>query len=439
MSKHRIWYFLDGLKGDKVVWLIVLMLIMLSIVCNFSSTSTLESVMKGMESRVDVVVDLLRIVLLGLLMMLICYNILSVQMIRKLSKWGFPLSAVLLLIVVTHFRAIPFFKADQINGVWRIIKVGRYQLHIYEIIKVAMVMYVSWAIVSIKEGTLSLINALSQVPHLGWLSKEIWQRVLLIYLPCIMIVLPILKGSGSSAMIVGGILAMIILLGGISKKDVLVILALAAIGVGGLIVVNNIQGGELREELRIDTWKNRIIGMDKEVERFKNSEYKSVEYYKSLDKIRQGYSVKIAIHQGKLLGKGAGQSTQRYIVPVMFEDYMYSFILEEYGLAGGFIVLFLYLALLARGSYIIKKSDGKFEKLAIAGLVLLISGQAILHILVNVDIGIPTGQTLPLISYGASSFVSFCIAFGLILSISRFIKKEEIIPVEDQNNTENDE
>ena len=54
-----------------------------------------------------------------------------------------------------------------------------------------------------------------------------------------------------------------------------------------------------------------------------------------------------------------------------------------------------------------------------AGLCLLISGQAFLHIFVNVDIGPMTGQTLPLISHGTSAFICFCVAFGIILSLSR--------------------
>ena len=60
----------------------------------------------------------------------------------------------------------------------------------------------------------------------------------------------------------------------------------------------------------------------------------------------------------------------------------------------------------------------------IAGLVILISLQAMLHICVNVDIGPLTGQTLPMISHGKSSFLAFCLAFGVILSISKMAKKK---------------
>ena len=110
------------------------------------------------------------------------------------------------------------------------------------------------------------------------------------------------------------------------------------------------------------------------------------------------------------------------MVPDISEDYMYSFIIEEYGLFGGILVICLYVSLLARGSIIVRNC-GKdlYAKLSVAGLCLLISGQAFLHMFVNADIGPMTGQTLPLpmISHGASAFLCFCVAFGVILSFSR--------------------
>ena len=99
---------------------------------------------------------------------------------------------------------------------------------------------------------------------------------------------------------------------------------------------------------------------------------------------------------------------------------MYSFIIEEYGLLGGIFVIFLYVSLLARGSIIARNcGSDQYAKLTVAGLCLLITGQAFLHMFVNADIGPMTGQTLPLISHGNSAFLCFSIAFGIILSFSR--------------------
>jgi cell division protein FtsW len=106
----------------------------------------------------------------------------------------------------------------------------------------------------------------------------------------------------------------------------------------------------------------------------------------------------------------------------MFGDYMFSFIVEEYGLWGAILVIMLYVSLLARGSLIAKSCEGLFGKTAVAGLTILISGQALFHMIINIDVGILTGQTLPIISHGNSSFLCFCIAFGIILSISKLAK-----------------
>ena len=103
---------------------------------------------------------------------------------------------------------------------------------------------------------------------------------------------------------------------------------------------------------------------------------------------------------------------------------MFSFIVEEYGLFGGIIILMLFVSLLARGSFIAKLCQNDFAKYAVGGLSLLISGQAFLHIFVNVDIGPMTGQTLPMISDGSFAFLMFCIAFGIILSISKMARNQ---------------
>ena len=76
-----------------------------------------------------------------------------------------------------------------------------------------------------------------------------------------------------------------------------------------------------------------------------------------------------------------------------------------------------------RGSLIARNCDETFPKVAVAGLVLLISGQAYLHMFVNTGIFPMTGQTLPLISHGRFAFIMFSAAFGIILSISKTAEK----------------
>ena len=108
---------------------------------------------------------------------------------------------------------------------------------------------------------------------------------------------------------------------------------------------------------------------------------------------------------------------------------MFSFLIEEYGLLGGIIIVLLYISLIARSSMIARLCGNDFARIAVGGLAFLITGQAFMHMLVNVDIMPMTGQTLPLISHGSFAFLVFCIAFGVILSISRMarnrIREEE--------------
>ena len=131
----------------------------------------------------------------------------------------------------------------------------------------------------------------------------------------------------------------------------------------------------------------------------------------------------IAVKEGKLLGKGPGKSTQCYVLPHPYSDYIYSIIIEEYGIIGGVFVLFLYIWLFYRCVSIVRGCRTTFSAITVGGLGGVIVIQAMLHILVNVGIFPVTGHTLPLVSLGGTSFVIISGAFGIILSVSR--KREE--------------
>ena len=406
-KKRTVWNFFDRIEGDKVVWIIVLVLIMFSILCIFSSTSRL---LGPGQSRLDLVWDHLKIVIFGLILILVCYAIPNLNFFRKLSSLGFIVSLGLLAVLISGVD-LGFVRSIEINGARRIIQVGPLQLHVNEVVKVAMVLYLAWAIDAFKRKELKLLN-----------DTPKYQKIFYIYGPFLLITLLLLPGSNSAALFTGGIMFLTILLGGDSGKD-LGILLLAGIAALALCIgIYKISGGKVFQ--RIGTGLSRVLDKEDYEAIVMKSRVGSVEYYKALDEIRQPYSAKIAVHQGGLIGKGPGQSTQRYVVPDISEDYMYSFIIEEYGIIGGMIIVFLYLSLLARSAIIVRNCGKElYAKLAVAGLSLLICGQAFLHICVNVDIGPMTGQTLPLVSHGASAFLCFCIAFGVILSISKIASK----------------
>ena len=402
-AKKTIWNWFEDTRGDKVVWMIVLMLIMFSILCIFSSTSRL---LGPGQSRLDLVWDHLKIVIFGLLLIIGCYFIPGIKLFRTLSSLGFWVSFVLLAFLISGLNLGPV-RSIELNGARRIIQMGGLQLHVNEVVKVAMVLYLAWAIDAFKRKDLRLFK-----------DKPTLQKIYYIYAPFIVITFMVLPGSNSAALFTGGIMFLVILLGGGSGKDMFKLLLAGAVLLGLCVGVWKLSGGKVLG--RIGTGISRIFDDEDYEAMVMKSRAGSVEYYKALDEIRQPYSAKIAVHQGGLIGKGPGGSTQRYVVPDISEDYMYSFIIEEYGMLGGLVIMILYLGLMARGALIARNcGNDLYAKLAVAGLVLLISGQAFLHICVNVDIGPMTGQTLPLVSHGASAFLCFCIAFGVILSISK--------------------
>lgn len=402
-KKSSFWNFADRFEGDKVVWIIVLLLFLFSIVCMFSSTSRLLD--EG-ATRVDLVKEQFVVVLFGLAIIIGLYNIRNIKFFRFFSAFGFATSFILLLLLDSRVQ-LPFMRAIEINGAYRILKIGSLQVHVFEVVKVAMVMYLAFAIDALKRDALPLKK----------LSEE-WRKIIFIYAPFIITFVMIIPGSNSSALVIGTIMLIVILLGGGSARDMTLLILAGAAAVGICVGIYKLSDGKYME--RIGTGISRIMEKDDWEKQFLASRKGSIEYQEALDAMRQPYSAKIAIHEGGVLGKGPGQSTQRYVVPDISEDYMYSFIIEEYGFVGGVLVIFLYISLLARGSIIVRNcGKDQFAKLSVAGLCILISGQAFLHMFVNADIGPMTGQTLPLISHGTSAFICFCIAFGVILSFSR--------------------
>ena len=422
-KKNNLWNFLDNLEGDKVVWMIVLLLMLISIVAIFSSTSQL-ALQKG-TSRMNIITQQMIITLLSLGLIVICYNIRSIGFFRVFSQFGYALSMFLLLILASHKPVGPI-KPLFINSAWRIVSIGGFQVHVFEVVKIAMVMYLAWAVNAYRNDKFMIANLLAK-KYAFW-SKPLTKKIVYIYLPIFTVCLGIMVGSLSSTIFIGGIMFITILIGGISVKE-LILPGLIAVGLLlGCIGINSVskKPSDQKPFPHLESAMRRLSSdsTEKRIETIRTAPQNSAEFQDALDKLKQPVSAKIAIHEGGLIGKGPGRSTQRYVVPIMFEDYMFSFIVEEYGILGGIFVIILYISLLARGSIIVRNCDNHFAKTAVAGLVVLITGQAMMHIMINCDMGPLTGQTLPLISHGNSSYIMFSIAFGIILSISKMARRK---------------
>ena len=419
-NSKKFWNFVGNLQGDKVVWMIVLLLILLSIVAIFSSTPLLA--IQQHTTRTAIMKEQLLISLAGLFFIILCYNIRSQRFFRAVSKLGWGFSMLLLIFLVAHGN-LGVIKALYINDAWRSISVFGFQVHVFEVVKVAMVMYLSWAVDAYQNKKLHPIFFKDS----PWVQKHAdgITKFTYVYFPMLSVCVGIMPGSLSSTLFIGGIMFVTILVGGISVKELILPFAGAIALLLLLVAIDKATPKPIFPHLE-SALARLENNREHQLEVIRTKPRNSIEFQRALDKMKQPMSAKIAVHEGRgiLIGKGPGGSTQRYVVPVMFEDYMFSFIIEEYGILGAIVVIFLYISLLARGSMIVRNCDNLFAKTAVAGLVLLITGQAMMHMFINVGIGPLTGQTLPMVSHGNSSFIMFSIAFGIILSISRSAKRK---------------
>lgn len=201
---------------------------------------------------------------------------------------------------------------------------------------------------------------------------------------------------------------LLLFIGRIPMKYLLALSGAGLIGLTLMIAVimnSNFEG-------RVQTWKSRIENY--------------VDFRKGTDDAEtyQNAQAKIAIAKGGIKGKGIGKSTQRNFLPSPFSDFIFAIIIEEYGLIGALVVIFLYLALLVRTLKIIIRTPKAFGALLAVGLSFSISFQAFINMGVAVHLLPNTGLPLPLVSMGGTSLFFSSIAFGIIISLSRRDEKQ---------------
>ena len=408
---------MDRFSGDKVIFLIALFLMLISVISVFSSTPRLAN--DTHSDRVTIMMDQLKVVAIGFAIIFSLYYLGRVEWYRKLSMLGFGASFVILIILVLNLN-LGIVRAGEINGARRILILASKQIHVYEFVKLFMVMYLGWALDTYKNHGFRWGPRLaSKFSRLAFLERDFWQKFFYIYFPIGAVTLMVMMGSNSSALFIGAILILMVLVGGLDFKDVAIVGAALVLAVGCLF--GAYKAGWL-EGSRFGTAIGRITqDDDATMQQLINSKRESLEWRKARGKLDQPVGALLAIKEGGVLGKGIGNSTQKYQVPVIFGDYMFSFIVEETGLWGAIILIVLYFSLLARGTMVAKECDKYYDKMVVTGLIILVTGQAFMHMAVNVHLPLvpQTGQTLPLVSHGTNAFLVFSLVFGILLSISK--------------------
>lgn len=221
----------------------------------------------------------------------------------------------------------------------------------------------------------------------------------------------ILPANGSTAVMLFILILILLFIGGYPFKHLLILISIVIFFTSVfIIVVLNWKNKEPTH--RVNTWKNRI------------------EDFFIKNDLEENYQVKIAktaIILGGKFGRGPGKSVLKAFLPQSSSDFIYAIIVEEYGAIGGIIVIFIYVLILFRILIILTKIEKYFASLLILSVGLPIIIQALINMGVTVHLLPVTGQTLPLISAGGTSVWTSCFSFGVILSVSRIIKKQDSI------------
>ncbi len=371
-------------KGDQIIWLVVVGLMLVSVVAVYTSTGSLAYAKRD-GNTVYFVLKHIAMLLLGLGSMVFVH--------RVPPRYISGLANALMAISILSLAAVQVVGSST-NGASRWLNLGFFSFQPSEFAKIALIVFVARHL------------ALHQhEPDARKAFKPIMIGMLLV---CGLI----FKDNLSTFLLTAGTCMILMFIGRVPLRY----LSLAALVGVGLLTIMLLTAPVLAPHVpmlkRLVTWNNRI-------ERFFSDEKKVSEGDFQLIQAQK------AIATGGIGGKGPGNSYYRNFLPMAFSDFIFAIILEEYGLWGGFIIVMAYVILMARAINIARKSERPFHIFLVLGLVLLLVFQAFINMGVCVGILPVTGQTLPLVSMGGTSNLFTGMAIGAILSVSRFNQEQE--------------
>ncbi|RAV30691.1 FtsW/RodA/SpoVE family cell cycle protein [Sinomicrobium soli] len=376
-----------NIKGDRAIWAVAALLAILSFLPVYSASSNLVYVV-GSGTTVGHLLKHAMLLLLGFGIIFGVHRI-PYRYFKGLSIIVMPVVFLLLVYTLAQGTTIDGANASR----WVRIPFVGVSFQTSTLATVVLLIYVARYLSRIKDREVAF--------------KE---TVVPLWAPVFLVMALILPANFSTTAILFFIVLLLCFLGGYPVKYLGGIVAAGIFSLFLFILVNKAFPDLLPN--RIDTWVNRI-------ENFANGEDTEADY--------QIEKAKIAIATGGVLGVGAGKSVMKNFLPQSSSDFIYAIIVEEYGLAGGLLLLFLYMLLLFRIVIVAYKADTVFGKLLVIGVGLPIVFQALINMAVAVELFPVTGQNLPLISTGGTSIWMSCLAIGIILSVSA--RREEAATV----------
>lgn len=377
-------------KGDKVVWIIYLLLCLISIIEVFSASSTLTY--KSGDHWGPITTHML-LLMTGTVVVIIAHNI-PTRWFKAFNAL-LPLSWAMLIAV--------FIIGALTNGAKRWIDLGFFRFQPSEVAKMATIITVAYI--------------LSRLQEENGANKRAFKYILWVTgITCALI----FTENLSTALLLATTVLLLMFIGRVPFKQ---LGSLVGIAVGFVLICVTIiekVPAQTWDDIglhRMTTWQSRLEN------HFSGEEIPAAKF--DIDKDAQIAHANIAIASSHVLGKGPGNSVQRDFLSQAFSDFIYAIIIEELGLVGGACVALLYILLLTRIAKIVRKCDNTYFSLMIIGFGTLIVLQAMFNMLVAVGIIPVTGQPLPMISKGGTSTLINSAYIGLILAVSRYVDNQE--------------
>lgn len=362
-------------KGDRWIWLIVILLSVWSLLAVYSSTGTL-AYKKGVGTEQFLIKHL--VMMIGGLALMYFSHLLDYRYYAGISK--------VLMVVTIPLLLYTLVFGNNVNEAsrWLTIPVINQTFQTSDLAKLALITFLARTL-SKKQENIKDVKK-SFLPIMGSV--------------CIVFIL-IALANLSTALMLFGVSILLLIMGRISIKQISIVCLAGLILLAGVVLLGP----------RRQTYISRM-------ETFLHPEKADP------DKSFQATQSKIAIASGGIFGKGPGNSTQRNFLPHPYSDFIFALIVEEYGMAGGVLLVMMYLVFLYRCILIVTHSPKAFGALLAAGLSFTLTIQAFSNMAVAVGLGPVTGVPLPLVSMGGTSILFTSIAFGIILSVSRDIDEK---------------
>ena len=375
-------------KGDKVIWIIFLLLCLVSIIEVFSASSTLTY--KSGDHWRPITMHII-LMLVGAVVVVIVHNI--------PCRW---FKTFILLLPVSWILLISVLAIGALtNGARRWIDLGFIQFQPSELAKMGTIITVAYILSRMQEEN-------------GANSKAFRYILYVTGFTCLLI----FTENLSTAVLLAFSVLLMMYVGRIPFRQLGALVGTGAAALFLALATIKFVPAEAWDDIglhRMVTWQSRLDN------HFDTSVIPPEKF--DIDADAQIAHANIAIASSGILGKGPGNSVQRDFLSQAFSDFIYAIIIEELGLVGGGIVAFLYIWLLMRIGRIARSCDKSYYAFLVMGIGFLLVTQAMFNMLVAVGIMPVTGQPLPLISKGGTSTLVNCAYIGIVLSISRHINE----------------